>query len=146
MITVKNKYTYPAGKYLYHEALDSVMCDVIKIHILSISFLGVLFPTSSLKTYFYNVTHDTFQRFKLSYIKDCFDIFSFMIETSVKIKTIGHKTHTHTQTHTHTTHTNTHFIIISHDQFITARIALLKVVGAINKLFLVIDTLLKAKL
>ena len=31
-----------------YEALESVMCDVIKIRLLSISFLGVSFPTSPL--------------------------------------------------------------------------------------------------
>ena len=43
---------------------ESVMCDVIKISLLSI-FLGVPFPTSpfilSFYTYFYDVTHDSFR-------------------------------------------------------------------------------------
>ena len=45
---------------------NCVMCDVIKI--LKILFLGVSFSTSPLiapfKTYFYDVTHDTFKRFE----------------------------------------------------------------------------------
>ncbi len=48
------------------EALESVICDVIKKSLLSISFLGVFFSTSPLippfKTYFYDVKLEKFQR------------------------------------------------------------------------------------
>ena len=54
----------------YSEALESALCDVIKIRLLSISFLVVSFPTFPVippfKNYIYDVTHDTFQRFSYS--------------------------------------------------------------------------------
>ena len=52
-----------------HEALESVMSDVIKIRLIHL-FLEVSFPTSpfipQFQTYFFDVTHDTFQRFMMS--------------------------------------------------------------------------------
>ena len=59
-------YFYTRNKTLF-EALEGVMCDVIKKS-KSIFFLGVSFTTSPLippfQTYFYGVTHDTFRCFK----------------------------------------------------------------------------------
>ena len=70
-------YSNSVQLYLYYyfhvgsenEALKSVMCDVIKIRIkggIIYLFLRVSFPSSPFispfKTYFYDVTHDTFQR------------------------------------------------------------------------------------
>ena len=64
----KHKYCYILRSY--SEALESALCDVIKIRLLSISFLVVSFPTFPVippfKNYIYDVTHDTFQRFSCS--------------------------------------------------------------------------------
>ena len=47
------------------EIAESVMCDIIKIRLLSISLLGIFFPTLFLivhfQTNFYDVAHDIFR-------------------------------------------------------------------------------------
>ena len=54
----------------------SVICDVKKVRLKSISLSGFSFLTSPFiplfQTYFYDVTHDTFQRFKrYNFIRKC---------------------------------------------------------------------------
>ena len=54
----------PFEKSENFEYAESVMCDVIKIRLLSISFLGISFPTLPLilsYAYLYDVTHYTFR-------------------------------------------------------------------------------------
>ena len=59
--SIKNQLTPLILQTDHH--LPPLMCDVIQIHLLLISFLGVSFPTSPLILFlyvFYDVTHDTF--------------------------------------------------------------------------------------